>query len=164
MTDLGYFHSRIERDIEHYKAQSAKNRVNGKLGGRPANQVKSRLKTQVVIDGLAKHNPSESQNNPNQEPRTNNHIKNITPLQMLMAMDVSENLAKDWLSVRKLKKQAPTQTAFNRIQKHAIDNGYTFEKAIQIAIEKGWAGFNVSWLANEKSNVVEVPDWKRGML
>ena len=79
-------------------------------------------------------------------------------------MNVSEHLAKDWLSVRKLKKQAPTKTAFNRIQKHAIDNGYTFEQAIQIAIEKGWAGFNVSWLANEKTNVVEIPDWKRGML
>ena len=99
-----------------------------------------------------------------EEKRREENNKNITPLKMLMAMNVSENISKDWLKVRKLKKQAPTQTAFNKIQKHAIDNGYSFEQAIQIAIENSWAGFNVSWLSNEKTNVAEVPDWKRGML
>ena len=53
------------------------------------------------------------------EKRREENNKNITPLQMLMSMNVSENLSKDWLKVRKLKKQAPTQTAFNKIQKPA---------------------------------------------
>jgi uncharacterized protein YdaU (DUF1376 family) len=61
LTDLGYFHSHIERDLEMYRTQSAKNRVNGKLGGRPK-------KTQVVLDD----NHLATQNNPNQELLTTN--------------------------------------------------------------------------------------------
>ena len=75
--------------------------------------------------------------------------KNITPLAMLTAMGVSESLAKDWLKVRKEKKSAPTQTAFDAIKKHAEANGYTFAQAVQIATENNWAGFNVKWLTAE---------------
>jgi uncharacterized protein YdaU (DUF1376 family) len=58
----GYTHKRIEVEIVDYHEQVEKNKNKGKLGGRPK-------KTQVVISGL----PDESQNNPNQEPLTNNH-------------------------------------------------------------------------------------------
>lgn len=81
LTDLGYFHGRIEKEIELYKTQSAKNRVNGQLGGRPRKPIESSTKTQVVSERLANHNPNESENNPNQEPITNNHkpLTNIKP-------------------------------------------------------------------------------------
>jgi uncharacterized protein YdaU (DUF1376 family) len=72
LTDLGYFHARIERDIQLYQTQSAKNRVNGKLGGRPCKPIESSTKTQVVIDGLSKETQVDAKHNPNQEPRTNN--------------------------------------------------------------------------------------------
>lgn len=49
-TEFGYTHDRIQYEIEQYQANAAKNRVNGKLGGRPR-------KTQVVI----KQNPNESE-------------------------------------------------------------------------------------------------------
>jgi uncharacterized protein YdaU (DUF1376 family) len=58
----GYKHKRIEVEIKDYQEQAEKNKNNGKLGGRPK-------KTQSVISGL----PDQSQNNPNQEPITNNH-------------------------------------------------------------------------------------------
>ena len=58
----GYTHKRIEVEIKDYHEQVEKNKNNGKLGGRPK-------KTQSVISGL----PDQSQNNPNQEPITNNH-------------------------------------------------------------------------------------------
>ena len=58
----GYTHKRIEVEIKDYHEQADKNKRNGKLGGRPK-------KTQSVISGL----PDENQNNPNQEPVTNNH-------------------------------------------------------------------------------------------
>jgi len=59
--------------------------------------------------------------NNNHKPITNNQEtnKNITPLKMLMAMGISENLARDWIKVRKEKKQAITQTALDRIKAHA---------------------------------------------
>jgi uncharacterized protein YdaU (DUF1376 family) len=140
----GYHQTRIDLAISEYHAKAKKNKVNGKLGGRPK-------KTQVVISGIATDKPSESQNNPNHKPITNNHKKDITPLAMLVAMDVPESLAKDWLKVRKEKKAAPTQTAFDAIKKHAEDNGYTFAQAVKIATENGWSGFKVDWINNAKT-------------
>jgi uncharacterized protein YdaU (DUF1376 family) len=58
----GYKQSRIDMEINDYHGQAAKNKTNGKLGGRPK-------KTQSVI--LA--NPDESQINPNHKPLTINH-------------------------------------------------------------------------------------------
>jgi uncharacterized protein YdaU (DUF1376 family) len=61
-TENGYTQSRIDMEINDYHGQSAKNKTNGMLGGRPK-------KTQSVI--LA--NPDESQINPNHKPLTTNH-------------------------------------------------------------------------------------------
>jgi uncharacterized protein YdaU (DUF1376 family) len=58
----GYHHGRIDVEIKEYQEQSVKNKINGKLGGRPK-------KTQVVISG----NQDESQKNPNHELLTTNH-------------------------------------------------------------------------------------------
>jgi hypothetical protein len=80
------------------------------------------------------------------EKRREENIKNITPLALLTAMGINNNLANDWIKVRKEKKQAITQTALDRIKSHAEKNGYTFAEAIKISCENGWAGFNVSWL------------------
>lgn len=66
-------HLRIEADIAEYHKKAAKNRVNGKKGGRPKKQRLTETdkpkKTQPVSSG----NPSESEQKPNQEPITNNH-------------------------------------------------------------------------------------------
>lgn len=83
-----------------------------------------------------------------EEKRREENIKNITPLALLTAMGVSENLSKDWIKVRKEKKQAITQTALDRIKSHAEKHGYTFEQAVKISCENGWAGFNVTWIDN----------------
>lgn len=80
----------------------------------------------------------------------NIYNKTITPLAMLMAMGVSESLARDWIRVRKEKKQAVTQTALDRIKSHAEKHGYKFSEAIKISCENGWAGFNVSWIDSGK--------------
>jgi uncharacterized protein YdaU (DUF1376 family) len=71
-SEKGYFHNRIEVDIQDYKYKAAVNRDNGKLGGRPK-------KTQSVI--FANPNETEMKANKtltnNQEPLTN--IKPYAP-------------------------------------------------------------------------------------
>jgi hypothetical protein len=90
----------------------------------------------------------------------NSRSKDIAPLALLMAMGVSKPLAQDWLKVRKLKKSAPTQTAFDAIKKHAEANGLTFAEAVQIATENNWAGFDVSWQQTKPSTKDNSPkDW-----
>lgn len=65
--DEGFRHKRIDCEITKYHGNAQKNRENGKKGGRP--RKNNPEITQSVTDGL----PLESQNNPNQEPLTNNH-------------------------------------------------------------------------------------------
>lgn len=60
-TESGYIHRRIEQQIAQYQEQVDKNRINGKLGGRPR-------KTQVVLE----KNPTQSEINPKLT-LTNNH-------------------------------------------------------------------------------------------
>ena len=62
----GWRHSRIDQDIVEYHAMLEKNRINGKLGGRPK-------KTQSVSSGM----PDETHSKGNQEPIT---INQSTPL------------------------------------------------------------------------------------
>jgi uncharacterized protein YdaU (DUF1376 family) len=75
LADTGYLHKRIEVELERYKTQFAKNRVNGTLGGRPR-------KTQVVSE----NNHMATQTEPkitltnNQEPLTNKPLTIIKPI------------------------------------------------------------------------------------
>lgn len=64
--DDGFYHKRIDAEIEKYQANAEKNRENGKKGGRPPKKGKG--KTQSDTSG----NQLESELNPNQEPLTNN--------------------------------------------------------------------------------------------
>lgn len=64
LTENGWANHRCDAEIAAYRRKAEANRNNGKQGGRPK-------KTQSVI--LA--NPTETQNNLNQEPRTNNQYK-----------------------------------------------------------------------------------------
>ena len=63
----GFYHKRINDEIEKYHTNAEKNRENGKKGGRPPK--KKPKETQSVSDGL----PVESELKPNHKPLTNNH-------------------------------------------------------------------------------------------
>jgi uncharacterized protein YdaU (DUF1376 family) len=72
LTDLGYFHSRIEKELENYRVQFAKNRINGQLGGRPRKPIDTLNKTQVVLD----NNHMATENNPS-APLTKNQLVEV---------------------------------------------------------------------------------------
>lgn len=144
LEDGVYVQKRIQEEITEYHGKAETNK-------RIA--IERETKRKENITNRAKDNTNREQDvnetPPNHKPLTNNHKpsnKNITPLAMLTAMGVSELLAKDWMKVRKEKKQAVTQTALDKIKAHAEKNGYTFPDAIKISCENGWAGFNVGWL------------------
>jgi hypothetical protein len=96
--------------------------------------------------------PADNQQITTKQELNNLNIKEIhTPLALLVSMGISESMAKDWLSVRKLKKLAPTKAAFTKIKNHAEANGYTFMQAVTIACENSWGGFNVDWIKAQVS-------------
>lgn len=118
-----------------------------KAGKASAEARKNKIK-QSLANGEQPLNMRSTTVQPNKKQETRNNNTEITALSMLMAMGLSEKLSKEWLLVRKTKKLAPTQTAFDSIKKHAEKHGYTFEQAVTISITKSWGGFDVSWLKN----------------
>jgi uncharacterized protein YdaU (DUF1376 family) len=80
----------------------------------------------------------------NQEPRTNN--KDIAPPE---GVDVS--LWNDYLKIRKAKKLPLTETALKGLIREAEKAKMPFPEVIRICCEKGWAGFDSSWLTTLKA-------------
>jgi uncharacterized protein YdaU (DUF1376 family) len=76
--------------------------------------------------------------------------KKQSPLAMLTGMNVDQAIAAEWLKVRKLKKLAATQTAFNAAKKQADIAGIDFNAAIKLCVEESWGGFKAEWLVNKK--------------
>lgn len=69
----------------------------------------------------------------------------------LMALGVSEQVAFDYLAVRKARRLPLTQTALDQIQREADKAGITIAEAILISAGNGWAGFKADWLKNQMS-------------
>lgn len=68
----------------------------------------------------------------------------------LVALEIPEQLAKDYLSNRKAKKSPLTQTALDGIAREAAQAGITLAIAIRTCTERGWIGFKASWLNNQR--------------
>lgn len=68
----------------------------------------------------------------------------------LLDLGVDEKIAKDWMLVRKNKKAANTETAFNAIAKEITISGLTANECIEIAVVRSWQGFKAEWLNDKK--------------
>lgn len=93
---------------------------------------------------------------------TTEKYKKETPLSMLIAFGVPEQLATDWLSVRKAKKSPLTKTALDGVIREADKASLTLEQAITLCVERNWVGFSASWLEkNIPSNSLPIADKNR---
>jgi uncharacterized protein YdaU (DUF1376 family) len=144
-TEDGWRNKRADEEIEKYhaKAESARNANKAKL------EKKSALKSEL------KSEPNQDATN-NQEPITNNHIKDITPV------GVSESIFKDYLEVRKAKKAKWTQTALKGLQREADKAKMSLQDVMQLCCERSWVGFKAEW-ANSQDPVSKQGDDKSWM-
>lgn len=67
------------------------------------------------------------------------------PLTILVELGVTEQVAKDWLTIRKSKKAPFTETALNELKNEAAKAGITAAQAVEICARKSWQGFNATW-------------------
>ena len=148
--------------ISNYQHQVNVNRNNGKLGGRPP-------RTESKPTRLANGKRTESEKKGNQEPITNNQepltinqepktktngkSKTITPSALLASLEISEDLASDFIKLRAIKKAPITKTAINGIEREAKKAGITLADAIRICCERGWAGFKADWMKNSGRDI-----------
>jgi uncharacterized protein YdaU (DUF1376 family) len=133
----GGVNKHAEEKIAAYYAYITKQSINGKLGGRPK-------RTQAKPTDNPKEPSAKPLLTTNQELLTN---KIHTHLSMLLNVGVENQIAKDWLSIRKIKRLPLTPTAFDSISKKITAAGLTMNAGIKICVENGWAGFSAEWLS-----------------
>lgn len=70
--------------------------------------------------------------------------------QALIDIGIDENVANEWMEVRKNKKATNSETAFNAIKKQIELSGASSNECITLAVERSWSGFKAEWYATEK--------------
>lgn len=206
-TPDGWRNEKCDAQIAAYHAQSERNAINGKKGGRPrknpvALQDGKKAKKSERLGSLSKNNrpvsrsekqraekhvngaeithtdetenavePCGSKGKTHSQPTgkrpesqlviiNNKQITNknnkpsavasgrsrATGVDGLMELGVSEQVAFDYLAVRKAKRSPLTQTALDQLQREADKAGITIAEAITISTGNSWVGFKAEWL------------------
>jgi len=148
----GWFHARCKDVIAAYHAMAEKNRANGRLGGRKKNPVGIPVAsdTQPIAKATI-----------NYKPETINHKPNNT---VAPPNGVTDSVWQDWLSLRKAKRAAVTQTAIDGIEREAKKAGVSLQAALETCCARGWTGFKAEWLKDkgeQKSFAEKDYDFKR---
>lgn len=65
---------------------------------------------------------------------------------------IDGQLAQDYIALRKSHRAPITQTALRGIEREANNAGLSLEQALTICCERGWRGFNASWLHSDRGN------------
>jgi hypothetical protein len=84
------------------------------------------------------------------------------PIEELKARGVSDQLANDWLKVRKAKRCPLTLTGLQETIAAADSVGMSLSRAVTVCCRRGWAGFEAGWLKPEDRAAGEPPkkDWE----
>ncbi len=73
----------------------------------------------------------------------------------LIKLGVEKQIVEDWIKVRKLKRAANTQTAFNSIKNQIEKSKLPANECIKTAVEMSWGGFKADWLTNLKKDLTQ---------
>ncbi len=79
---------------------------------------------------------------------------------------IDSKILSDYLKVRKAKKAGDfTETSYKGIVKEAEKCGLTVDEALAYCCKRSWVGFESAWyMKDNKANVIDMPEWKKGML
>jgi uncharacterized protein YdaU (DUF1376 family) len=181
LVDGVYIHSRVDLEIDAYHANAERARSNGKKGGRPranpptgGDQTQSEPKTTPdknpeITQSVSTENPDgyevgtqkKTNHKPlttNQELITNNQDtkseKRFSFKAALLELGAPEQLASDWLKVRKAKRAANTQTALKGFLNEVQKSGRTLNDVLQQCVEQSWGGFKSDWASAGGQKVV----------
>jgi hypothetical protein len=74
-----------------------------------------------------------------------------------MEIGVTEQVAEDWLKVRKEAKASNTETAFKGILREIEKTGLSADECIRVAAENSWRGFKAEWLFKQRKGSTGKP-------
>jgi uncharacterized protein YdaU (DUF1376 family) len=145
ITERGWVNGYADRVIAEYNAKASRNRESGKLGGRPS-------KTQTV----SKNNPNITLATSHKPLAINQEKKEQEEKQLAVAshllVGISEQVAQDFLKIRKAKRAPLTHTALDGIKREATKAGMALEAALAMCCERGWTGFKADWVGAQSSH------------
>lgn len=104
---------------------------------------------------------------PNNKVLDNKKKINITPispfdfLKALKGLGVPDDLARDWMAVRKTKRATNTATAFDRIKAEIGKSGRPAADCVRLAVENSWSGFKADWMPKAPERRESWEEFKR---
>ena len=107
-----------------------------KNGGHINTKYKKQITTNVVINTP----PEKTAKKP---------TKHEADLALLAEHGIAGQIAEDFLTIRKAKRQPLTETAMRLIASDAEKCGMTAAQAVEYAIGNGWGSFRAEWLKNK---------------
>lgn len=153
-----WFHKRIEAEILKAtdNAQKAHDRAVKAAQARwDKDNAQSNAASNATSNNDAVHVQCPSPS-PSPSPKSKPcNSKTITPSALLASLDISETLACDFIKLRSVKKAPITKTAMDGIEREAKKAGISFEDAIKVCCERGWAGFKADWFFKDAPKVVD---------
>ena len=114
----------------------------------------SQMHLSDFANGFSENGKPIPDNKPNKKPIASTDVDaERTPAfdfkKSLISIGVSEQVAADWMTVRKAKKATNTETAFNalknQIEKICRQQGVTADEVARFAAGKDWKGINAEW-------------------
>ena len=161
-----WVHFRVEADLAAVNSKSKTNSAAGKASAKARSEKKAEaaaLAALALATNVATNVSTERQRNVNhtdtdtdtdtktEESKTTvasektDRAKTINA-KGLVAMGVPEQIAKDWLAIRKQKRAPLTETALDAVRRESEIAGLSLADAIRVSAERGWQGFKAEWL------------------
>lgn len=137
-----WVHARCDREIAAYRAKGEKAKQSANARWNNANAMRTH----------SERNADATISDANHKPITNNHKKTkdtYSPSAHLVSLGADESIVKDWLTLRKAKKAAVTETAINGIVREAKKAMWPLSDVLAKSCERGWTGFKAEWVAGE---------------
>lgn len=122
-------------------SQKTDTRLNGQ-DGEPTTRL-----TDNTVNGVDNNNKPKEDINLNEDKTKN---KSFNFKQALLDLDIDEDVADDWLAVRKKKKATNSERAFNKIKNEIEKSGLSANECITIAADRCWIGFEAEWIKTSK--------------
>ncbi len=149
----------LKRDLEHWESVKERRSESGRIGGLRSGLTRSKHNQNEANEPNASKTKQNEANeavidivnvivNDNVNDINKENNKKFIFKTSIIGLGVSEQIASDWLKVRKDKKASNTETAFNAIKREILQTGIDPNRCIQTAVERSWAGFKAEWMNN----------------
>ena len=89
--------------------------------------------------------------NTQEETKTNTRAPRFDAQAHLVSLGVDEQIASDWITLRRAKKAPPTLRAIAGIANEAIRAGRPLPDVLEVCCNRGWTGFKAEWIAKDQN-------------